>query len=100
MKINPKCEKGKQSKDYATSAKGFLLPCCWCDTINPSSDIELTKLFRPHLHLDKVDSIDEILLSDEWLDFKKSITTDNDKAPDVCKRYCGTDQVFKGVVNE
>ena len=100
MKINPKCEKGKQSKDYATSAKGFLLPCCWCDTINLSADKELTKLFRPHLHLDKVDSIDEILLSDEWLDFKKSITTDNDKAPDVCKRYCGTNQQFKGVVDD
>ena len=25
MKIQPKCEKGKHSKDYATSAKGFLL---------------------------------------------------------------------------
>ena len=57
MKILPKCEKGKNSKDYATSAKGFLLPCCWCDQINPSKDIELMKLFRPHLHLDNVDSI-------------------------------------------
>ena len=44
MKINPRCEKGKQSKDYAYSAKGFLLPCCWCDTINPKSDKELYKL--------------------------------------------------------
>jgi len=100
MKINPKCENGEHSKDYATSAKGFLLPCCWCDTVNPSSDKELMKLFRPHLHLDKVDSIEEILLSNEWLDFKKSITTDNDKAPKVCKRYCGTNQQFKGVVND
>ena len=66
--------------------------------INPSNDIELMKLFRPHLHLDKVDSIDEILLSDEWLDFKKSITKDFDKAPKVCKRYCGTKQQFKGIV--
>ena len=73
MKINPRCEKGKQSKDYAYSAKGFLLPCCWCDTINPKSDKELYKLFNPNLHLSNVDSIDEILLSDEWLDFKRSI---------------------------
>ena len=98
MKIQPKCEKGKQSKDYAYSAKGFLLPCCWCDQINPSNDKELMKLFRPHLHLDKVDSIEEILLSDEWLDFKKSITNDYDKAPKVCKRYCGTNQEFKGII--
>ena len=98
MKINPRCEKGKQSKDYAYSAKGFLLPCCWCDTINPKSDKELYKLFNPNLHLSNVDSIDEILLSDEWLDFKKSITKEYDKAPDVCKRYCGTKQEFKGIV--
>ena len=98
MKINPKCELGKQSKDYAYSAKGFLLPCCWCDTINPKFDKELYKLFRPHLHLDNVDSIEEILLSDEWLDFKKSITKDYNNAPDVCKRYCGTNQQFKGIV--
>ena len=55
MKIQPKCEKGKQSKDYAYSAKGFLLPCCWCDVINPNSDKELLKLFNPQLHLSNVD---------------------------------------------
>ena len=55
-------------------------------------------MFNSNLHLSNVDSIDEILLSDEWLDFKRSITKDYDKAPDVCKRYCGTKQEFKGVV--
>ena len=94
-KIIPKCF---YKMEAAVNAQGFLLPCCWCDQINPSSDIELMKLFRPHLHLNKVDSIDEILLSDEWLDFKKSITIDYDKAPKVCKRYCGTKQQFKGIV--
>ena len=96
--IYPRCEKKIHGKDYALSAKGYILPCCWCDTISPEKDEELMKLFRPHLHLDKVDSIDEILLSDEWLDFKKSITKDYDKAPKVCKRYCGTKQEFKGIV--
>ena len=100
MKIQPRCEKGTESKDYAYSAKGFILPCCWCDTITPQSDPELNKLFNPNLHLSNVDSIDEVLLSDEWLNFKKSITKDYDKAPDVCKRYCGTNQQFKGVVND
>ena len=100
MKIQPRCEKGTESKDYAYSAKGFILPCCWCDTITPQSDPELNKLFNPNLHLSNVDSIDEVLLSDEWLNFKKSITKDYDKAPDVCKRYCGTNQQFKGVVDD
>ena len=95
MKINPKCKAGK---DYSYSAKGFLLPCCWCDTVNPETDKELHKLFNPELHLSNVDSIEEILLSDEWLNFDESITKDFDKAPKVCKRYCGTKQQFKGIV--
>ena len=95
MKINPKCKTGK---DYSYSAKGFLLPCCWCDTVNPETDKELHKLFNPELHLSNVDSIEEVLLSDEWLNFDESITKDFDKAPKVCKRYCGTKQEFKGVV--
>ena len=98
MKIQPRCEKGKESKDYAYSAKGFILPCCWCDTITPQSDPELNKLFNPNLYLSNVDSVDEVILSDEWLNFKKSITIDYDKAPKVCKRYCGTKQEFKGIV--
>ncbi len=95
MKINPKCKAGK---DYSYSAKGFLLPCCWCDTVNPETDKELHKLFNPELHLSNVDSIEEVLLSDEWLNFDESITKDFDKAPKVCKRYCGTNQQFKGIV--
>jgi|TARA_B100001094_G_scaffold80969_1_gene77179 hypothetical protein len=95
MKINPKCKAGK---DYSYSAKGFLLPCCWCDTVNPETDKELHKLFNPELHLSNVDSIEEVLLSDEWLNFDESITKDFDKAPKVCKRYCGTKQQFKGIV--
>ena len=100
MHINPKCEKNEKSKDYAYSAKGFLLPCCWCDTITPEKDKELFKLFNPKLHLDNVDNIEEILLSDEWINFKQTITKDFENAPSVCKRFCGTNQQFKGVIDD
>ena len=97
-KIYPRCEKKIHGKDYALSAKGFVLPCCWCDTIQPSKDTELMKLFSPHLHISKNETIDEILLSDEWLNFKDSITKDYEKAPKVCKRFCGHQDKIKGVV--
>ena len=33
MKIQTRCAKDKLSEDYATSAKGYLLQCCWCDQL-------------------------------------------------------------------
>jgi|TARA_Y100000389_G_scaffold191534_1_gene217861 hypothetical protein len=99
-KIYPRCEKGSNGKDYALSAKGYLLPCCWCDTITVDKDPQLKKLFNKKLHIDNNDSVEEILLSDEWLDFKRSITKDYDEAPDVCKRYCGNKNQIKGVVDD
>ena len=39
--IYPRCEQKEGGKDYALSAKGYLLPCCWCDTITPEKDEEL-----------------------------------------------------------
>ena len=98
--IYPRCEKKIHGKDYALSAKGFILPCCWCDTISPEKDKELMKLFRPHLHISKNDTIEEILLSDEWLKFKDSITKDYDKAPKVCQRFCGHKDKIKGIVED
>ena len=36
--IYPRCEQKEGGKDYALSAKGYLIPCCWCDTITPEKD--------------------------------------------------------------
>tara|TARA_Y100000004_G_C8731535_1_gene334533 strand:- start:97 stop:405 length:309 start_codon:yes stop_codon:yes gene_type:complete len=96
--IYPRCEKKTGGKDYALSAKGYLLPCCWCDAITPDKDPALKKLFNEHLHINNNDSVEEILLSDEWIEFKNTITKDYDNAPDVCKRYCGNKKQIKGVV--
>ena len=57
--LKPRCLLGKQTFGFTNSEGGYILPCCWCDTISPEKDEELMKLFRPHLHLSKNESIDD-----------------------------------------
>ena len=61
---------------------------------------EFTKQAYAFSDIHKNDSIEEILLSDEWLKFKDSITKDYDKAPKVCQRFCGHKDKIKGIVED
>jgi MoaA/NifB/PqqE/SkfB family radical SAM enzyme len=100
-KLRPKCiesliknKPGSLSrhgaKQLGHSATGYLLPCCWLD---PSSSREQefddTKdLFQDHLKIENVDTIEEILFSDEWINFFKVLVTDPENAPSSCQRRC------------
>ena len=55
MKINPKCKAGK---DYSYSAKGFLLPCCWCDELK-SKSFENLGFKDDKLKLENNESVDD-----------------------------------------
>jgi len=100
MKIKPKCmikPASKNDNNYIDhqylghSAKGFILPCCWCDIPNPKSDDEINKLFKEKLHIDNNDSIEEIVLSDEWISFLSTLIDNPSKASKVCKKYCSVE---------
>ena len=92
-RIYPRCMGVGRTKNrmrpFGHSAKGFILPCCWCDVADPEYDPQIMKLMKPKLHLDNVEDMNDILLSDEWIEFYKSITTDYKNAPKCCKRHCG-----------
>tara|TARA_X000001036_G_C20008965_1_gene533568 strand:+ start:94 stop:456 length:363 start_codon:yes stop_codon:yes gene_type:complete len=105
-KLKPQClykhDKQDHSKTYGHSAKGFILPCCWCDTVNPETDTQLMKLMKEELLLENNNSIEDIIDSPEWNEFYTNITTPEnyDKVPKVCKRYCtvnddGTQKLWK-----
>jgi len=96
-KIDPKCieklEKKSGSLDrkgLGQSATGYLLPCCWKDpailSIQEIQDIK--ELFQDHLKIENVDTIEEIIFSDEWINFFKVLISDPENAPASCKRYC------------
>ena len=56
----------------------YLLPCCWCDLKSTFDGKQgaLSELVKEHLHIDKVNSIDEVLDTPEWKNFHKVITAD------------------------
>ena len=81
-------------RSFGSSAKGYLTPCCWIDfsfykDIEElrSDDPQLVGLFEEHLKIKNNDSIEEILLSDEWIEFYDNLAS-VDTAPKTCKRYC------------
>lgn len=90
-KIEPKCLNTKQNA-FGHSAKGFILPCCWCDTTSPEKDKNLMNLMKEKLKLENNDCIEDIIFSDEWNYFLESITSKNENAPKVCHKYCAPQQ--------
>lgn len=82
--IDPKCLNGKNC--FGFSAKGYLLPCCWAD--NYIRMKYFSELVQEKFHLSNVDSIDEIVNSQEWQDFYRGLIDNPEEAPQVCKDFC------------
>jgi len=82
-KLNPKC-----FKNWATAytATGYLVPCCYCDNPETMNDSNFKKLLDAS-KVEESNSIEDILLSDEWSNFRDNLK--KDIAPNVCFRYCG-----------
>lgn len=95
--LNPKCG---IDKSCAMNAQGFLIPCCWLDPIrklstNYSGNMEdINYLFKEELNIKNVDSVEDILLSDEWLQFFHNLIEEKD-VPTLCKKYCSSEKSNK-----
>jgi hypothetical protein len=97
---NPQCITRKD-KGFGTSAKGFLTPCCWVDFsfYKDLEDIEakdpkLSILFKDSLKVSNNESIEDILLSNEWLEFHDNLILGVEYAPRVCKKNCYTSSKY------
>tara|TARA_B100000424_G_C22841338_1_gene448963 strand:+ start:558 stop:896 length:339 start_codon:yes stop_codon:yes gene_type:complete len=77
---------GPTKKAYGHNVSGHLMPCCWCFKTN---DPDINVLNQEHLKIENVDSIEEIVLSDEWLKFTNTLANDPLNAPKTCWKYCG-----------
>jgi len=105
-KIIPKCVLGDRTT-LGHSADGFLLPCCWCDYRAFNLENKMNKihkdLYSEHLHLDKIESIEEITNSKEWKVFWDTMFDDPNNAAKPCKQFCGVkdgEEVKNFQVNE
>ena len=92
--LKPKCAKGKS---FALNAEGYLLPCCWTDPLRKlKSDYNgsmagMDDLFKEELKIENVDTIEDIIMSIEWLDFFNGLIKGT-SVPKICTRYCSDDR--------
>tara|TARA_B100000795_G_scaffold238710_1_gene200007 strand:- start:339 stop:674 length:336 start_codon:yes stop_codon:yes gene_type:complete len=78
---------------FAHCARGFLIPCCLLDGAHNDFDPMYTALFKDDLKLSNNESIEDILLSDEWIAFGKAVIKGVhegiEHAPLSCQKTCG-----------
>ena len=100
-KLYPKCHPywivdGKRVenpdvKTVAYTAQGYLLPCCWCDSItdNRKRHPMMEGLYDEQLKVENVDDIEQdILNSPEWYYFHNTLLQNPQNAPFICKHKC------------
>lgn len=85
--LKPKCIHA--NKEFGYSTTGHLTPCCW--TNPPATEPYLRDLFRDEIHIDNVNSIEDIITSEPWMTFYDILMNHPEKAPEVCKQYCSVD---------
>jgi len=96
-KLDPKCLNNKMQ--VALTNKGELIPCCYCDTKLTRQDPKFQQLLKVS-KISNYDTIEEIYLTKEWIDFKKDL--ENDKGPFACFNTCPKkdDKIEDGVRKE
>lgn len=72
QQLDPKCIDNRQPS-FGLTNRGELIPCCWMDTQFNRFDEDYQKLLAVS-KIEDYDSIDEILLTDEWIEFSKNIS--------------------------
>jgi len=82
--VDPSCL--KEGHRYGHTNEGFILPCCWIW----SARFDLVpELMQDKFNLSNVNSIEEIVTSEEWQNFFKNIKDNYQHSPwELCKRYC------------
>jgi len=48
-------------------------------------------LFKEELKIENVDTVEDIILSSEWLDFFNGLTKGT-SVPKICMKYCGDEK--------
>ncbi len=91
VKLKPMCL-NKTSEGFAHTATGYIVPCCHVDYIYNDDPLYLD-LLKPELKVSNNESIEEILLSDEWAAFGNAVVkgcNEHEKyAPKCCVPVCG-----------
>lgn len=71
VELEPKCFNNLQEA-FGTTNRGQIIPCCWLDTQATRNDPNYQKLLKVS-NIDDYDSIEEIFLTDEWVEFYSNL---------------------------
>ena len=104
IKLYPRChpqwngdyqlDKTVQIRGLFLNASGYLLPCCWCEHSSHYEEFKSLGFFDENLNIDNVNSVKEILLSKQWINFHKTLLTNPDNAPTICKHSCSEQSII------
>ena len=83
--FKPQC---LENKEYGWDYKGRLLPCCWFWK-QQDEHLNYSNIMDDKFKIDRVNSVDEIVNSKEWIEFHKMLKENPENAPDICKIKCG-----------
>jgi hypothetical protein len=100
---NPKCiTKDPEEQDYGfTPLTKHILPCCWADKPEFRDHFWGKQLMIDELSMENVGSVEDIILSDEWLDFVDMLNNRPEEAPKTCWKHCGKgDRVHRIKIRE
>jgi MoaA/NifB/PqqE/SkfB family radical SAM enzyme len=83
--FRPQC---LEDKEYGWDYKGRLLPCCWF--WKPQNEhLTFSNIMDDKFKIDKVNNVEEIVNSKEWIEFHRMLKENPENAPDICKYKCG-----------
>lgn len=104
-KLYPQCHPYWFNEDGTTSelknirilthtATGYIVPCCETDLPdglpeNLNEELREHGLLDEELKIKNVSSIQNILISPQWVKFHKMLIEEPEKAPRVCHKICG-----------
>ena len=83
--LHPRCLMGKP---LGHSNTGHILPCCWVDGEVLNTHELGSKLIHSDLSIDNNETIEDILLSDAWVEWGNMLKNSPEKAPHFCWKYC------------
>ena len=85
---NPQCLSKENTTDVGHSPLGFLTPCCYTCVNSPEKHKGISQLYKEHLKISNVDGVDEIIFSEEWLEFFDMLKNRPEDWPDICIKIC------------
>jgi len=80
-------------KGYSHNANGYLLPCCWCDSVAFRPDFAKYGFFDSDLHIENNDTVEDIMASEAWAKWLHDISHNAEHAPRVCIQKCGQENI-------